>query len=140
MARLVKPKKYGKALWVLVREKLDRGKAKPPLKMRRWLPAMSKKRRSECAKYGPRRRRFLVMFPACDARVLPGCRKRSEDVHHTRGRAGPLLLDERFWMPVCRHCHDWIRANVPEARARGFLCQEGQWNVPVPPCNETTQT
>ena len=54
-----------------------------------------------------------------------------EDVHHTRGRAGTLLLDERFWLPVCRGAHRFIQENPAEARRLGLLCGVGQWNTPV---------
>lgn len=43
------------------------------------------------------------------------------DVHHMKGRVGPLLLDERFWLPVCRTAHNWIGANVAKAKARGWI-------------------
>ena len=50
-------------------------------------------------------------------------------VHHVRGRAGTLLLDTRFWKPVCMSAHEWIRDCPNDARADGFLCQRGEWNV-----------
>jgi hypothetical protein len=37
------------------------------------------------------------------------------------GREGPLLLDERYWMPVCRTCHDWIEDHGRLARELGFV-------------------
>lgn len=59
------------------------------------------------------------------------CGKESRlQVHHTRGRAGALLCDERFWVAVCHACHCWIHANPEKARARGLLCEKGLWNKP----------
>jgi hypothetical protein len=65
--------------------------------------------------------------------VFPGCGSRKADCHHTRGRVGALLLDERFWLPLCRRHHDWVVANPQRARELGLLCQRGHWNVPVQP-------
>jgi len=54
-----------------------------------------------------------------------------DDAHHSRGRAGSLLMDKRFWIPVCRRAHAWIQDHPQEARALGLLCEPGEWNVPV---------
>ncbi len=60
-----------------------------------------------------------------------GCAKLTADIHHTRGRVGTLLMDTRFWVAVCRSCHDWIAANPEQARSEGLLCAKGSWNVPA---------
>lgn len=54
------------------------------------------------------------------------------EVHHTRGRAGALLTDERFWVAVSKQGHRWIHAHPAEARRRGWLCEAGKWNTPEP--------
>lgn len=54
------------------------------------------------------------------------------DVHHQRGKLGPLLMDKRFWIPVCRGLHNWIGAHPAEARKLGLLCHPGEWNKPAP--------
>lgn len=84
--------------------------------------------------------RLMIIYNAQKRRVLkvnPFCARfpklKSEDVHHTRGRVGSLLLDERFWRAVSRKGHDWIGNNMAEARKLGLLCEVGQWNVPVAP-------
>lgn len=67
----------------------------------------------------------------------PDCRRAADEVHHTRGRAGSLLLDWRHWRAVCRRCHNWIAGNPEQARALNLLCARGLWNTPdttqVPP-------
>lgn len=40
---------------------------------------------------------------------LPGI---TTECHHMAGRQGALLLDERYWLPVCKGCHTWITANA----------------------------
>ncbi len=67
---------------------------------------------------------YKIANPTCSG---PVCRQPTSDVHHTRGRSGSLLLDERFWRPVCRKCHDWIAAEPEAARAVGLLCAKGDW-------------
>jgi hypothetical protein len=52
------------------------------------------------------------------------------EVHHVRGRLGPLLTDRRWWMAVSKAGHRWLHQNPAEARKRGWLCEAGLWNVP----------
>jgi hypothetical protein len=62
-------------------------------------------------------------------------------VHHQRGRAGSLKMDERFWIPVSAqghgtiHAHpEWARdtkALLSDGRYLTLLCQIGEWNKPV---------
>lgn len=54
----------------------------------------------------------------------------TEDIHHIRGRAGSLLLDERGWLPVSRKGHDWIEKHRKLAQNRGWLAGPGEWNEP----------
>lgn len=54
-------------------------------------------------------------------------------VHHCNGRTGSLLMDKRFWVPVCAEHHRWIHDHPEQARERGLLCAKGQWNKPVSP-------
>ncbi len=76
--------------------------------------------------YSKLKRAFLVRHYLC--RLYP--RIRSSDVHHQRGRAGTLLIDQRFWMAVSRRGHNWIHNHPQQARYCGYLCAEGLWNVP----------
>lgn len=58
---------------------------------------------------------------------------RATEVHHMRGRAGSLLCDERFWLPVSAEGHRIIHDSPESARARGWICKKGEWNKPVKP-------
>ena len=60
--------------------------------------------------------------------AFPGCNKRHVDCHHKRGKLGPLLRDQRFWLPLCRLHHAWIGDHPTRARELGLLCEHGQWN------------
>jgi hypothetical protein len=67
------------------------------------------------------------------------CCNRLNEVHHLRGRAGSLLLDERFWMAISKQGHRWVHANMDEARKRGWLCSKGDWGRPGPSNREIAQ-
>lgn len=45
----------------------------------------------------------------------------SAEVHHMRGRAGLILFDVRWFLPVCSVCHRWIHDNPAEATKLGLL-------------------
>lgn len=45
---------------------------------------------------------------------------RAEQVHHMRGRIGALLLDERFWLPVCAAHHHKITTEPTWAIGSGY--------------------
>lgn len=55
---------------------------------------------------------------------------RISQVHHKRGRLGPLLMDKRGWLGVSTQGHCWIDAHRELARQLGFLCQRGDWHRP----------
>ena len=64
----------------------------------------------------------------------PDCHRKhpSAEIHHRRGRVGPLLTDKRYWSAVCRRAHDFIGRHPEIARKAGLLCEKGQWNTPQP--------
>lgn len=49
------------------------------------------------------------------------------DIHHAMGRVGfaddqeiPLLVDVRYFVPVCREAHLWIEEHPKQAKERGY--------------------
>lgn len=48
-------------------------------------------------------------------------------VHHQAGKVGPLLMDERYWVPACETLHSFIHANPKAARKYGLIV-DGPWN------------
>ena len=54
---------------------------------------------------------------------------RTTSCHHIRGRVGRLLLDERWWLPVCNVCHREIHLWPAIARGLDLLAGAGKWNV-----------
>lgn len=96
------------------------------------MKSISQKRRQQISEYALLRDKFLWVV----SKVYPGgfqpskcqrCGNPATDVHHTRGRAGRLLLDTQYWVAVCRQCHEWIGSNPNEARKAGLLCSKGEW-------------
>lgn len=84
------------------------------------LSAVSKKRAIQLKEYRRLRAPFLDRNRVCEV-----CnRRKSQDVHHARGRIGLDLIDLNGWMAVCRPCHQWLHDNPREAKAKGWL---GAW-------------
>jgi hypothetical protein len=89
----------------------------------------SKERAKELRAYGKRVKVWLREHPHCRAcltlaeqaglaiRVI----RLASECHHMRGRNGDLLLDESWWLPVCRTCHDWITTHGKLARELGLI-------------------
>ena len=61
-------------------------------------------------------------------RHCAGCGGAATEVHHVRGRVGPLLLDTTHWLAMCAGCHRWAHENINEARERNLIAQPGDWN------------
>lgn len=70
---------------------------------------------------------FLTAYRYCARCCNPSW---NMEVHHTRGRAGALLLDARYWLAVCPACHRWIHDNINEARESNLIAAPGDWNNP----------
>lgn len=101
-------------------------------RQRKPLPRMSKNRTRERVLYEKRKKVFLTGNTRCFA---CGHRIRYQDreLHHLRGRAGTLFLDERFWRMACDECHELIHQHPAWAIKNQLLAHAGEWNVPVPP-------
>lgn len=94
---------------------------------------ISKSRAKRMAEYRKVRAKYLKGNAVCGlyaTRITVGCTMKSSDVHHSRGRVSNLLTDVRYFIPVCRACHDWIGNNVERARKLGLICSTGLWNKP----------
>ena len=42
------------------------------------------------------------------------------DIHHQKGKIGDLLCDTRYFLPVCRACHEYIENHPEIAKTLGF--------------------
>lgn len=93
---------------------------------RRRAPArISARQQARLRAYARARAAYLSRPENRQCRVFPN--RRATEIHHARGRAGRLLLDERFWVPVSRAGHRWIHDHPEAARRAGLL---GPWLQP----------
>ncbi len=49
-----------------------------------------------------------------------GCTFVATVIHHTKGRIGKLLTDEKYWMPSCTSCNLQVEIKDKEAREKGL--------------------
>ena len=96
-----------------------KSKPNPTAKQKR-LPQRSPKRIKLDKEYSASRKVFLSLKPMCEAHLPQVCSQVSSDVHHMKGRIGDLLLDQTYWLSVCRGCHYWIEMRPREAKELGF--------------------
>lgn len=111
------------------------------------LRKVSKKRAVQLKQYSADRKEYLQKHPFCqiymrrfgldEAEVMKnnGVYKEvttggqvhwirvpwAQDIHHTRGRVGALLLLQEYWMSASRDMHEWAHNNPTEARRIGVL-------------------
>ncbi len=101
------------------------------MKPRKPLRKVSKKRAADAKVYAKRKKVFLTFnfyCFVCANFTYPTDR----ELHHLRGRAGKLYLDERFWRMACGGplgCHAKIHANPKWAIDHGYLAGKGEWNT-----------
>ena len=75
----------------------------------------SAKRSKQIYKYKAIRYEYLHMHPLCGR-----CGGMASEIHHRKGRSGEMLNDTKFFMPVCRDCHNWIESNPTKAKENGY--------------------
>lgn len=119
-----------KALWM----SLPSYRKKRETKARQRIRPVSKRISAAKRKYRARVKVWLDENPRCFAcpQISPFNVRFATECHHFRGRLGSLLMDERYWRPVCHSCHMYIHGFVEHARRLGLICKEGDWNKPGP--------
>jgi hypothetical protein len=85
---------------------------------------ISKARAAQLKTYAKFKAQFFIANPKCF------CGRAAQEVHHKYGRAGWLLNATRYWISVCRTCHERIHSNPAWARQRGLLALRGEWLNP----------
>lgn len=69
---------------------------------------------------------WLKQHPRCER-----CDGRASEVHHKKGRQFeedgiPLVINEKYFMSVCRECHMYIERNRKESYEQGWLIYRHQ--------------
>ena len=104
------------------------------MKPRRPLKKVSDKRAGEMRVYRDRKAKFLLFHCHCFV-CGEWIHLADRELHHVRGRAGKLYLDERFWEMACggmKGCHSKIHREPKWAIANGYLGGPGEWGVCPP--------
>ena len=140
----MKPTLTKKALWTTLRawnHKIARAAKAKAAKLaskaaakragpRKRIPARSEREIERQKKYIPARDAHLAEFPNCQvclplvesepicALLLNRNNHPANQVHHVRGRSGPLLWDRRFFKSSCADGHAFIDANRNIARKK----------------------
>ena len=85
------------------------------------LRGISSKRMGQVREYTIKRREFLILH-CCKVCWDSGQKVRqATEVHHVRGRVGEMLLDTRYWLPICHFCHRKIHKEPAWATEMGYL-------------------
>jgi hypothetical protein len=77
---------------------------------------VSDKRAKEAQEYSRLKKEFLEKNPRCAVYK----NLKAVDVHHQKGKLGPLYLDTRFWLPVSRKAHSRITDDSKWAVENGY--------------------
>lgn len=101
------------------------------MKPRKPLKKVSDKRVGEMRVYAKRKKVFLKCHSHCEI-CWTWTPLDKRELHHKRGRAGSLYLDERFWLMLCPECHREVHNFPRQAIEAGYLAGAGEWNVPMP--------
>lgn len=98
-------------------------RSKPLRRSNKPIRRVTPRRAKQKAEYSRKVRVFKRKYPWCVSCItlwlIPI--RPTNDVHHKMGCEGELLLDQRYWLPVCRACHDWIEDHGRAARELGFV-------------------
>lgn len=87
---------------------------------------VSKKQLSALAIYRKRRDSFLKKHPNC---MVSGCCNKSSDLHHKMGRIGKALIDTKWFMAVCRGCHNKIHNSSKWAEENSYIASDKEKSV-----------
>lgn len=78
---------------------------------------ISQKRNLENRDYLKVRKVFLQSLIFCEVK---SCKGLATEVHHKKGRIGKLLTDIRYFLGVCRECHNKIELYPLWAKENGY--------------------
>ena len=79
----------------------------------------STKRAKQEREYMKIRAKFLEENPYCQAEWMC-CGLLATEIHHKKGKINDLLTDVRYFLAVCRICHQHIELHPKEAKELGF--------------------
>ncbi len=74
---------------------------------------MSKAKAKEYRKYFTLKAEAFSNNARCE---FPDCTEQATQVHHAKGRHGPLLCDKKYWWLLCFEHHYWVHTYPNKAR------------------------
>lgn len=98
-------------------------KSRPVLKSK--IKKVSKTQAKRLAQYHKQRKKWFENpdNQYCKLNMTEDCTadnpKEATDIHHTAGRVGSLLYEEKFWLPGDRVCHRLAHDKDKEAKQKG---------------------
>jgi hypothetical protein len=98
-------------------------------KPRKMIRPRSRRMSKLMAYYRKRKAEYLTLNWQCEVH-RDGTPHQATQIHHKRGKIGPLRFDERFWAGVCFSGHRFIDDNKQLARECGLLCDKNLFNHP----------
>ena len=99
-------------------------KRKTTLNRKKTMRRIDPRRVLDYLAYLRERNQFLAQnqfceFPTGDATI--GCPNHSSHVHHSKGRKGTLLRNQKYWWPLCVDHHTWVEDHKKRARKLGLI-------------------
>lgn len=79
----------------------------------------SLKRAKQEREYLKLNREYLEEHPYCEVSWMC-CGLLATEIHHKKGREVDLLTNVRYFLAVCRMCHQYIELHPIEAKEKGF--------------------
>lgn len=85
----------------------------------------SEKRAKENKAYKKAREEYLQEHEDCECCIQEQDQviNPATEIHHKKGRIGKRLIDKRFFLAVCRDCHEFIENNPEWAKQNGYSLQ-----------------
>lgn len=84
------------------------------------IPKQSAKLKARLVEYKLVRDQYMIAHPVCEANIEGVCTYEATDNHHRKGKIGELLCDVRYFLAVCRSCHNFIENSPTLAKKMGL--------------------
>jgi len=105
--------------YMIYRLKLKNEGKLPVVKKPGKIAQFSKKRQKANREYADKSRPYWV-GKQCSIKAA-GCSGMAQGIQHKKGKSSvELLMDEKYWIPSCNHCNQWVEIFPAEAEKKGF--------------------
>lgn len=84
---------------------------------------ISDAQKKRLAEYRIVRDKYMKENPICQARLPIICTNYASEIHHKGGKIGSMLTNVKYFLAVCRACHNWIGNNHASAMNLGLVVE-----------------